>query len=124
MAKTYNFIPCVDLNNGPLVRSNNGTEFYNIVPSASTTIPNAYLTDPMLNGKVEGFGSGWQKFTIPFNGICEVIVRGASGGVLSNEDPNNKIDPDLGITTGWVRKPGRGAKITARVKFKKNDVLD
>lgn len=121
--KIFNFVPCVKMNNGFVPRTNRGDEPYGSVPNATVAVPSAYKNDTLLDGKVEGIVGGYQKWVAPFSGVAKITVRGASGGLITNDDPNNRVDPYTGQTTGYVRKPGRGAKLVGKLKVKKGEVF-
>lgn len=97
-----------------------GTSYNYIgVPSATTTIPNAYALDPNLVGKVTGIGYGWQKFVIPSSGKVQFTVRGACGGSTGT----GSINPNTGACSGSINRPGRGAKLQGEARFSKGDIL-
>lgn len=93
----------------------------NNTTNTNNAVIKTYSSDPLLAGNVEGFGYGWQKFIIPASGKCKFTVRGAAGGLVGNNGA--KIDPVTGVTSGNVKKPGRGAKLVGEAKLKKGDIL-
>lgn len=99
---------------------------YNYIGVESPTnivnhINSCYASDPNLAGKVTGIGYGWQQYTVPSAGKIKFTVRGAAGG--STGRPGYSINPETGIITGSGNRPGRGAKLVGKSKFKKGDIL-
>lgn len=96
-----------------------GYTFVNTPANIVSYINDCYKDDKNLANKVTGIGYGWQKYVVESYGDVKFTVRGAAGGSTGS----GSIDPVTGNTTGYINKPGRGAKLVGKVNLKKGDIL-